>query len=149
MTDIYTYLKDYREEEPEWIARYLRGEQITFKDIMSTRVGYFLWFYQTFSEKTSHCHQRHSSIYEAFWERNLLYYLFVPRIIHIFATNFRNMATTENLIKDYYDSLSDYQKERHSLYPLPTKNSYIMIWKINIIKNLLIICLFQEKRLSL
>lgn len=41
MTDIYTYLKDYREEEPEWIARYLRGEQITFKDIMSTRVGYY------------------------------------------------------------------------------------------------------------
>lgn len=41
MTDIYTYLKDYREEDPEWIARYLRGEQITFKDIMSTRVGYY------------------------------------------------------------------------------------------------------------
>ena len=41
MTDIYTYLKDYREEELEWIARYLRGEQITFKDIMATRVGYY------------------------------------------------------------------------------------------------------------
>ena len=41
MTDIYTYLKDYREEEPEWIARYLRGEKITFKDIMSSRVGYY------------------------------------------------------------------------------------------------------------
>ena len=36
-----TYLQDYREEEPEWIARYLRGEKITFKDIMSTRVGYY------------------------------------------------------------------------------------------------------------
>ena len=41
MTDIYTYLKDHREEEPEWIVRYLRGEQISFKDIMSTRVGYY------------------------------------------------------------------------------------------------------------
>ena len=40
MTDIYTYLKDYREEEPEWIGNYLRGEEITFKDIMSSRVGY-------------------------------------------------------------------------------------------------------------
>ena len=29
MTDIITYLKDYREEEPEWTAKYLRGEQIT------------------------------------------------------------------------------------------------------------------------
>lgn len=41
MTDIYTYLKDYREEEPEWIDKYLRGEQITFKDVMSSRVGYY------------------------------------------------------------------------------------------------------------
>ena len=41
MTDIITYLKDYREEEPEWIARYLRGEEITFKDIMSSRIGYY------------------------------------------------------------------------------------------------------------
>ena len=24
-----TYLQDYREEEPEWTAKYLRGEQIT------------------------------------------------------------------------------------------------------------------------
>ena len=41
MTDIITYLKDYREEEPEWIGKYLRGEQITFKDIMSSRIGYY------------------------------------------------------------------------------------------------------------
>lgn len=41
MTDIITYLKDYREEEPEWIAKYLRGEEITFKDIMSSRIGYY------------------------------------------------------------------------------------------------------------
>ncbi len=38
MTDIYTYLKDSREEEPEWIAKYLHGEQITFRDIMSTYI---------------------------------------------------------------------------------------------------------------
>lgn len=48
MTDIYTYLKDYREEEPEWIARYLRGEQITFNDIMSSRVGYYPGYYTKF-----------------------------------------------------------------------------------------------------
>ena len=45
MTDIYTYLKDYREEEPEWIARYLHGEEITFKDIMSSRIGYYPGYY--------------------------------------------------------------------------------------------------------
>ena len=45
MTDIYTYLKDYREEEPEWIARYLQGVQITFKDIMSSRVGFYPRYY--------------------------------------------------------------------------------------------------------
>ena len=41
MNDMISYLNNYREEEPEWIARYLHGEQITFKDIMSTRVGYY------------------------------------------------------------------------------------------------------------
>ena len=40
MNDMISYLNNYREEEPEWIARYLRGEEITFKDIMSSRVGY-------------------------------------------------------------------------------------------------------------
>lgn len=36
-----SYLSKYREEEPEYIARYLRGEQITFRDVMSSRVGYY------------------------------------------------------------------------------------------------------------
>ena len=31
-----SYLKDYREETPEWIGKYLRYEQIAFKDIMSS-----------------------------------------------------------------------------------------------------------------
>lgn len=35
------YLRNYREEEPAWIGKYLRGEQITFKDIMSSRVAYY------------------------------------------------------------------------------------------------------------
>jgi hypothetical protein len=48
MTDIYTYLKDYREEEPEWITRYLHGEGITFKDIMSSRIGYYPEYYTKF-----------------------------------------------------------------------------------------------------
>ena len=51
MTDIYTYLKDYREEEPEWIARYLRGEQITFNDIMSSRVGFYPRYYTEYHIK--------------------------------------------------------------------------------------------------
>ena len=41
MTYISQYLDKYREEEPAWIAKYIRGEQISFKDIMSSRVGYY------------------------------------------------------------------------------------------------------------
>ena len=35
------YLSNYREEEPAWIGNYLRGQQITFRDIMSSRVAYY------------------------------------------------------------------------------------------------------------
>jgi len=35
------YLSNFQEEEPAWIGRFLRGEQITFKDIMSSRVAYY------------------------------------------------------------------------------------------------------------
>ena len=35
------YLNNYCEEEPAWIGRYLHGEQITFKDIMSSRMAYY------------------------------------------------------------------------------------------------------------
>lgn len=35
------YLSNFREEEPTWIGRYLHGEQITFKDIMSSRMAYY------------------------------------------------------------------------------------------------------------
>lgn len=41
MIYINEYLSNYREDTPEWIDRYLRGEQITFKDIMSSRVAYY------------------------------------------------------------------------------------------------------------
>ena len=46
MTNMISYLSNYREEEPEYIAQYLHGEQITFKDIMSSRVGYYAGYYQ-------------------------------------------------------------------------------------------------------
>ena len=41
MVEMISYLSNYREEEPEWIEKYLRGEKLTFKDIMSSRVGYY------------------------------------------------------------------------------------------------------------
>ena len=69
MTDIYTYLKDCCEEEPEWIARYLRGEQITFNDIMSSRVGYYPGYYTKLECDGSlikvgcKCHSVHSFLY--------------------------------------------------------------------------------------
>ena len=36
-----SYLKDYREEVPTWLSDYLQGKQFSFKDIMSSRVGYY------------------------------------------------------------------------------------------------------------
>lgn len=41
MEDVITYLNKYREETPAWLENYLHGEPITFKDIMSSRVGYY------------------------------------------------------------------------------------------------------------
>ncbi len=45
MMSIFSYLSNFRQEEPEYITRYLHGEQITFKDIMSSRVGYYVNIY--------------------------------------------------------------------------------------------------------
>lgn len=36
-----SFLSEFREETPAWIESYLRGERISFKDIMSSRVGYY------------------------------------------------------------------------------------------------------------
>ena len=41
MTDMISYLKEFREEAPVWLENFLRGEQITFKDVISSRVGYY------------------------------------------------------------------------------------------------------------
>lgn len=38
MVYVTDYLSNYREEDPAWVGKYLHGEQITFKDIMSSRV---------------------------------------------------------------------------------------------------------------
>jgi len=41
MQEMTSYLNNYREEEPKWIDKFLQGEQISFKDVMSSRIGYF------------------------------------------------------------------------------------------------------------
>ena len=41
MNEMISYLKDYREEVPAWLSDYLQGKQFSFKDIMSSRVGYY------------------------------------------------------------------------------------------------------------
>ena len=69
MTDIFTYLKDFRENTPEWIGKYLRGEQIAFKDIISSRVGYYPGYYQrcncdgTLIKVGNKSHSVHSFLY--------------------------------------------------------------------------------------
>jgi hypothetical protein len=41
MTDMISYLSKFREETPVWLENYLHGEQLSFRDIMSSRVGYY------------------------------------------------------------------------------------------------------------
>lgn len=59
------YLSKYREEEPAWIGKYLRGEQITFKDIMSSRVAYYpgSGFDGTLLKEGNVSHSVHSFLY--------------------------------------------------------------------------------------
>jgi hypothetical protein len=65
MTEMISYLSNYREEEPEWISRYLHGDQITFKDIMSSRVGYYpgSGFDGTLIKVGNKSHSVHSFLY--------------------------------------------------------------------------------------
>lgn len=78
MTDIFTYLKGYREETPEWIGKYLRGEQIAFKDIMSSRVAYYPGYYQrcncdgTLIKVGNKSHSVHSFLYVDLVKRKVL-----------------------------------------------------------------------------
>ena len=41
MEEMIFYLSKFHEEPPAWLENYLHGGQITFKDIMSSRVGYY------------------------------------------------------------------------------------------------------------
>ena len=41
MTDMVSFLSNYREEAPAWLENYLHGEDISFKDLMSSRVAYY------------------------------------------------------------------------------------------------------------
>ena len=69
MTEMTSYLGNYREETPAWIGRYLRGEPISFKDIMSSRVGYYPGYYQrcncdgTLIKVGNKSHSVHSFLY--------------------------------------------------------------------------------------
>ena len=59
------YLSNYREEEPAWIAHYLRGQQITFRDVMSSRVAYYpgSGYDGTLLKEGNKSHSVHSFLY--------------------------------------------------------------------------------------
>ena len=69
MTEMVSFLSNYREETPAWIESYLRGEQITFKDIMSSRVAYYPGYCQrcicdgTLIKVGNKSHSVHSFLY--------------------------------------------------------------------------------------
>ena len=41
MTEMISHLSKFREEIPTWLKNYRQGDNITFKDIMSSRVAYY------------------------------------------------------------------------------------------------------------
>lgn len=41
MEEMKEYLKQFREEMPQWLANYNPGDQVSFSDFMSGRVGYY------------------------------------------------------------------------------------------------------------
>ena len=46
MNDMVSYLSKFREETPAWLENYLHGGQITFQDIMSSRVAFYPGYFQ-------------------------------------------------------------------------------------------------------
>ena len=69
MNDMISYLKNFRERIPTWLENYLRGERITFLDIMSSRVAYYPGYYQrcncdgTMIKVGNKSHSVHSFLY--------------------------------------------------------------------------------------
>ena len=78
MTDMISYLSNYREETPAWLENYLQGERITFKDIMSSRVGYYPGYNQrgncdgTLIKVGNKSHTVHSFLYVDSVKRDVL-----------------------------------------------------------------------------
>ncbi|MBR6283999.1 MAG: hypothetical protein IKR25_06875 [Muribaculaceae bacterium] len=81
-----TYLKEYREETPAWIENYLRGQRITFQDVMSSRVGYYpgCGFDGALIKVCNMAHCVHSFLYVDYLieKHELEQHLAQPRSIH-------------------------------------------------------------------
>ena len=41
MVSVQEYLKEYREEMPQWLAEYKSGDQVSFSEFMNCRLGYY------------------------------------------------------------------------------------------------------------
>lgn len=90
MTDIITYLKQYREEVPAWIDNYLRGQQVTFGDVMSSRMGYYpgSGYDGTLIKVCNKAHCVHSFLYVDYLieKRALEHHLAQPKSINGYHT---------------------------------------------------------------
>ena len=60
-----SYLSKFREETPVWLENYLHGEQLSFRDIMSSRVGYYpgSGYDETLMKVGNMSHSVHSFLY--------------------------------------------------------------------------------------
>ena len=75
MTDMISYLKEFREEAPVWLENFLRGEQITFKDVISSRVGYYpgSGYDGTLIKVGNMSHSVHSFLYVDYLPRKIVF----------------------------------------------------------------------------
>lgn len=90
MEDMISYLSKFREEDPAWIENYLQGGQITFKDIMSSRVAFYPGYYQkcncdgTLIKVGNKSHSVHSFLYMDYkiGRKKLEEHIFKPDSFH-------------------------------------------------------------------
>lgn len=67
--EMHKYLKQYREEVPEWLTNYKPGDIIAFRDVISSRIAYYPGFYKDGSllKAVNPSQAVHSYIFADYW----------------------------------------------------------------------------------
>jgi hypothetical protein len=121
MMSIFSYLSNFRQEEPEYITRYLHGEKITFKDIMSSRVGYYVniyyWLFRKEYSKAPWLFILNEGYKGTIFERDIQRSRCYPQFV-IFAKNANKWKEYEKVVN--VSSVFGEFRKRRDLYRLRT-----------------------------